>query len=178
MRWQENRSTRLQLDPLLVDLNKPIPAMNTNDIPANPLTSFGTQGDSNQQKPMNFEAVKSNQLFSDLEIVHRFTEIEALIQRIPGVPTPIKRSTANSFSNSPFVDEIALMEMSKKFNFPNMKQYDRTTDPDDHITHYKQTHVHSCNPKGPEGGVYVQGIRFESYRTCTLMVHESNKRLD
>ncbi|KAK0589157.1 hypothetical protein LWI29_010441 [Acer saccharum] len=62
-----------------------------------------------------------------------FAEMEALIQRIPGVPAPIKKSTANSFADSPFVDAIAFTKMPRKFNFPNMKQYEGTTDPDDHI---------------------------------------------
>ncbi|KAK0591839.1 hypothetical protein LWI29_009079 [Acer saccharum] len=77
-------------------------------------------------------------LSANLDFSRRFTEMEALIQRIPGVPAPIKKSTANSFADSPFVDAIALMEMPKKFNFPNMKQYEGTTDPDDHIAQYKQ----------------------------------------
>ncbi|KAK0571909.1 hypothetical protein LWI29_023432 [Acer saccharum] len=77
-------------------------------------------------------------LSANLEFSRRFTKMEALIQRIPGVPAPIKKSTANSFANSPFVDAIALIEMPKKFNFPNMKQYEGTTDLDDHITQYKQ----------------------------------------
>ncbi|KAL5752018.1 hypothetical protein ACOSQ2_022525 [Xanthoceras sorbifolium] len=64
--------------------------------------------------------------------------MEALIQRIPRVPAPIKKSTINSFTDSPFVDAIALVEMPRKFNFPNMKPYDGTTDPDDHIAQYRQ----------------------------------------
>ncbi|KAK2635539.1 hypothetical protein Ddye_030331 [Dipteronia dyeriana] len=50
-----------------------------------------------------------------------FTEMEAKIQMILEVPAPIKRNAAISFANFPFVDEIALMEMPKKFSFPNMK---------------------------------------------------------
>ncbi|KAL5808662.1 hypothetical protein ACOSQ3_029353 [Xanthoceras sorbifolium] len=54
------------------------------------------------------------------------------------MPAPIKKSAANSFANSSFVDTIALVEMPRKFNFPDMKQYDGTTDPDDHIAQYRQ----------------------------------------
>ena len=39
--------------------------------------------------------------------------------------------------DSPFVDSIALVEMPKKISFPNMKMYDGTTDPTDHIVSYK-----------------------------------------
>jgi len=74
----------------------------------------------------------------DPELFRRFAEMEALIQRIPGIPTPIKKSTTNSFADSPFVDAIALVDMPRKFSFPNMKQFEGMTDPDDHISQYKQ----------------------------------------
>ena len=64
--------------------------------------------------------------------------MEALIQKIPGVPAPIKKSLPHSYADSPFVDSIALIEMPRKFSFPNMKMYDGTTDPTDHIASYKQ----------------------------------------
>ena len=62
-------------------------------------------------------------LSANLEFSSKFTDMEALIQRIPGVPAPIKKSTANSFADSPFVNAIARTEMHKKFSFSNMKQY-------------------------------------------------------
>ena len=37
----------------------------------------------------------------NIEFSRSFEEMETLIQRIPGVPAPIKRSTANSFADSP-----------------------------------------------------------------------------
>ncbi|KAK2663107.1 hypothetical protein Ddye_001681 [Dipteronia dyeriana] len=64
--------------------------------------------------------------------------MEALIQRIPKVPAPIKKSTVNSFTDSPFFDVIALVEMPWKFSFPNMKQFEGKTYPNDHIAQYKQ----------------------------------------
>ncbi|KAK0593431.1 hypothetical protein LWI29_036512 [Acer saccharum] len=76
-------------------------------------------------------------LSANLEFSRRFAEMEALIQRIPGVPAPIKKSIANSFADSPFIAAIALTEMPKKFNFPNMKQYEGTTDSNNHIAQHK-----------------------------------------
>ncbi|KAK3228564.1 hypothetical protein Dsin_000445 [Dipteronia sinensis] len=75
---------------------------------------------------------------TDPELSRKFTEMEALIQRIPVFPAPNKKCTANSFADSPFVDAIALVEMPKKFSFPNMKQFEGTTDPDDQLAQYKQ----------------------------------------
>ena len=61
-----------------------------------------------------------------------------MIQQILGVLTPLKKSQLDSYANSPFVNSITLVEMPKKFSFPNMKLYNGTTAPIDHITFYKQ----------------------------------------
>ncbi|KAL5739405.1 hypothetical protein ACOSQ2_028585 [Xanthoceras sorbifolium] len=53
------------------------------------------------------------------------------------MPTFIKKSFLNSFADSSFVDAIALVEMPWKFNFPHVKHYNGTTDPDDHIAQYR-----------------------------------------
>ena len=71
-------------------------------------------------------------------VAKRFAEMEAMIQKIPGVPTPIKKSLPHSYANSPFVDSIPLIEIPKKFSFLNMKMYDGTIDLMDHIASYKQ----------------------------------------
>ena len=67
----------------------------------------------------------------------RLAEMEAMIQWITGVPTPLKKSPPHSYADSPFVESIALVEIPNKFSFPNMKLYDSTTDPTDHIAFYK-----------------------------------------
>ena len=70
-----------------------------------------------------------------------------MIQRIPGVPIPIKKSLPHSYADSPFVNSITLVEMPKKFSFPNMKMYDCTTDPTDHIASYKQRMITAAIPQ-------------------------------
>ena len=59
-----------------------------------------------------------------------------MIQRILGVLTPLKKSLPHRYADSPFVDSITLVKMPKKFSFPNMKMYDDTTNPKDHIASY------------------------------------------
>ena len=68
----------------------------------------------------------------------RFAKKEAMIQKIPGVPAPIKKSLPHIYVDSLLLKSIALVEMPKKFSFLNMKMYDDTTDPTDHIVSYKQ----------------------------------------
>ncbi|KAK0595541.1 hypothetical protein LWI29_007683 [Acer saccharum] len=125
-----------------IDLND-IPAwndmMNEQDLPMDQRPdNVLKMAMSLQSTPGLVKPMPDLHLSANVEFSRRFTEMEALIQRIPGVPAPIKKSTANSFADSPFVDAIALIEMPKKFNFPNMKQYEGTTDPDNHIAQYKQ----------------------------------------
>ncbi|KAL5569967.1 hypothetical protein UlMin_026542 [Ulmus minor] len=73
--------------------------------------------------------------------------MEDLIRLIPGVPAPIKKSSVNSYADSPFTNNIALVEMPRKFSFPNMKLYDGTTDPDDHIAQYKHRMLTTTIPR-------------------------------
>ena len=89
----------------------------------------------------------------DPEILKKFIEIEDLIQRILGVPAPIKKSAPSCYADSPFIDEITLVEMPWKFSFPNMKLYDGTSDPNDHIAQYR--HVHDSYPQRPLKGMHV-----------------------
>ena len=73
----------------------------------------------------------------DQAVAKCFAEMEALIQKILGVLAPIKKSFPHSYADSAFVDSIALVEMPKKFSFLNMKMYEGTTDPTDHIASCK-----------------------------------------
>ena len=77
----------------------------------------------------------------------KFAEMEAMIQRIPGVPTLLKKSLLHSYVDSKFVDSITLVKMPKKFSFPNMKVYDGTIDPIDHIASYKQRMFTAAIPR-------------------------------
>ena len=63
--------------------------------------------------------------------------MEDLIRRVPGMSAPIKKISINSYVDSPFTDNIALVEMPYKLSFPNMKLYDETSDSNDHIAQYK-----------------------------------------
>ena len=74
----------------------------------------------------------------DLAMEKKLAKMESMIQRIPVVLNLLRKSLPHSYVDSPFVDSIALVEMPKKFHFPNMKSYDGTIDPTDHITSYKQ----------------------------------------
>ena len=60
-----------------------------------------------------------------------------MVERLLGVAPPIRKSNPGSFTDTPFTENIALIEMPRKF-FPNIKMYDGTGDPDVHVVQYKQ----------------------------------------
>ncbi|KAF3534742.1 hypothetical protein DY000_02042901 [Brassica cretica] len=73
----------------------------------------------------------------------RFDAMQSMVERLPGVVPPIQRSNPDSYADTPFVEEIASVEMPRKISFPSIKMYDGTGDPDDHIAQYKQS---GCTP--------------------------------
>ena len=65
-------------------------------------------------------------------------DLKEIVKRIPGVPKPLEKATPLSYADSPFCDNIALVETPKRFAVPAMKAYDGTTDPQEHVAQYKQ----------------------------------------
>uniref|UniRef100_A0A0D3CHC4 Uncharacterized protein n=1 Tax=Brassica oleracea var. oleracea TaxID=109376 RepID=A0A0D3CHC4_BRAOL len=63
----------------------------------------------------------------------RFDAMQSMVERLPGEAPPIRRSNPDSYADTPFGEEIASVEMPRKFSFPSIKMYDGTGDPDDHI---------------------------------------------
>ena len=66
-----------------------------------------------------------HQMFSD-----RLDAMLSMVERLPGVAPHIRKSNPDSYADTPFTDEITLIEMPKKFSFPSIKVYGGTTDPD------------------------------------------------
>ncbi|KAF3560073.1 hypothetical protein F2Q69_00013508 [Brassica cretica] len=64
--------------------------------------------------------------------------MQSMVERLPGVAPLIRKSSLGSYADTPFTENIALIEMARKFSFPNIKIYDGTGDPDNHIAQYKQ----------------------------------------
>ena len=85
--------------------------------------------------------------------------MEDMIQRILGMVAPIKKSFANCYANSPFTNNIALKKMPKKFSFPNMKLYNGTTDPDNHIAQYRQQMFPIVIPRNQREAYMLKGFR-------------------
>ncbi|XP_013739460.2 uncharacterized protein LOC106442306 [Brassica napus] len=84
-----------------------------------------------------------HQMFSD-----RLDAMQSMVEKLPGLAPPIRKSNPDSYADTPFTDEITLIEMPRKFSFPSIKAYDGTTDPDDHVAQYRQRMLTVALPKG------------------------------
>ena len=56
----------------------------------------------------------------------RLDAMQSMVERLPGVAPPIQKSDTDSYADTPFTDEITLIEMPRKFSFPSIKMYDGT----------------------------------------------------
>ncbi|XP_033134308.1 uncharacterized protein LOC103849872 [Brassica rapa] len=70
-----------------------------------------------------------------------------MVERLPGVAPQIQRRNPNLYTDTPFAEEIASVEMPWKFSFPSIMMYEGTGDPDDHIAQYKQRMLAVALPK-------------------------------
>lgn len=61
----------------------------------------------------------------------------SIINKIPGVPTPIKEASLDNNADSPYADPIDAMDIPKRFIPHNMPMYERTSNPMDNILTYK-----------------------------------------
>ncbi|XP_074292986.1 uncharacterized protein LOC141619861 [Silene latifolia] len=50
----------------------------------------------------------------------------------------MEEAAPESYADSPFIDDIAIVDLPKKFVIPSMRTYDGTSDPQNHVAFYKQ----------------------------------------
>ncbi|XP_074293474.1 uncharacterized protein LOC141620525 [Silene latifolia] len=50
----------------------------------------------------------------------------------------MEEAAQESYADSPFIDEIARVDLPKKFVIPSIRTYDGTSDPQNHVAFYKQ----------------------------------------
>uniref|UniRef100_A0A0D2ZPY2 Retrotransposon gag domain-containing protein n=1 Tax=Brassica oleracea var. oleracea TaxID=109376 RepID=A0A0D2ZPY2_BRAOL len=88
----------------------------------------------------------------------RFDAMQSMVERLPGVAPPIRRSNPDSYTDTPFGEDIASVEMPRKFSFPSIKMYDGTGDPDDHTAQYKQRMLAVALPKESREATMCKGF--------------------
>ncbi|KAF3527573.1 hypothetical protein DY000_02039178 [Brassica cretica] len=88
----------------------------------------------------------------------RFDAMLSMVERLPGVAPPIRKSDPDSYADIPFMDKITLIEMPRKFSFPSVKVYGSTSDPDDHIAQYRQRMLAVALPKESREDTMCKGF--------------------
>ncbi|KAF3567909.1 hypothetical protein DY000_02016209 [Brassica cretica] len=77
----------------------------------------------------------------------RLDAMQSIVEMLPGVAPPIRKSNLDSYTDNPFTGEITLVEIPRKFPFPSIKAYDGTSDLDGHIAQYRQRMLTVALPK-------------------------------
>ncbi|KAF3510461.1 hypothetical protein F2Q69_00006639 [Brassica cretica] len=88
----------------------------------------------------------------------RLDAMQSMVERLPGVAPPIRKRNPDSYVDTPFTDEITLIEMPRKFSFPSIMAYDGTTDPDDHFAQYRQRMLAVALPKESREATMCNGF--------------------
>ncbi|KAF3590553.1 hypothetical protein DY000_02020408 [Brassica cretica] len=94
-----------------------------------------------------------HQMFSE-----RLDAMQSMVERLSGVAPPIWKSNPYSYADTPFTDEITMIEMPRKFSFPSIKAYDGTTDLDDHVAQYRLRMLAVAIPKGSREATMCKGF--------------------
>uniref|UniRef100_A0A0D2ZVX7 Retrotransposon gag domain-containing protein n=1 Tax=Brassica oleracea var. oleracea TaxID=109376 RepID=A0A0D2ZVX7_BRAOL len=94
-----------------------------------------------------------HQMFSE-----RLNAMQSMVERLSGVAPPIWKSNPYSYADTPFTDEITMIEMPRKFSFPSIKAYDGTTDLDDHVAQYRLRMLAVAIPKGSREATMCKGF--------------------
>ncbi|XP_038693839.1 uncharacterized protein LOC119991567 [Tripterygium wilfordii] len=64
-------------------------------------------------------------------------ELRGDIDKLTKAPPASAKINANCYMGSPFVESIYQTDLPHRFSVPNMKLYNGTDDPEDHVAHYK-----------------------------------------
>ncbi|XP_033145294.1 uncharacterized protein LOC117133376 [Brassica rapa] len=94
-----------------------------------------------------------HQIFSN-----KLDAMQSMVERLLGVAPPIRKRNPNSYPDTPFTDEIKLIEMPRNFSFPSIKAYNGTTDPNDHVAQFRQRMLAVALPKGSREATMCKGF--------------------
>ncbi|KAF3593359.1 hypothetical protein DY000_02020581 [Brassica cretica] len=123
------------------------------------LDTPNTAGDSEKETSEGAAALQSSlTTYLDQIFSKKLDAMQSMVERLPWVAPLIRKSNPGSYADTPFTDNIALIEMPRKFSFPNIKMYDRTGDPDDHIAQYKQRMLAVALPRESREATMCKGF--------------------
>ena len=74
---------------------------------------YNSEGERSNRRHKHRSSRSENNLSDDVKL--ELKEMREMIQRIPGVPKPLEKATPTSYADSPFTDDIAMVEIPKRF---------------------------------------------------------------
>ena len=102
----------------------------------------------------------------------RLDAMQSMVERLPGVAPPIRKSNPDAYASTPFTDEITLIEMARKFSFPSMKAYDRYQRSRRSCRPVQTKDARCSTPKGVAQSYHMQRIRLNPDLTRLAMVYQ------
>ncbi|KAI3718069.1 hypothetical protein L6452_18916 [Arctium lappa] len=146
--------------PPFVHSTAPIPTMPlAASIPSMPMSSFQYNGyASNSSQRNGFQSsghvppvVQGNT--QDYPVAQRLrmvgeknVRVLALLAKLPGAAVLVDVEPRTGFQSSPFVDEIAMVDVPKKYSIQTFTpKYSGISDPTEHVAQYKQLMWTPCN---------------------------------
>ncbi|KAF3516159.1 hypothetical protein DY000_02058614 [Brassica cretica] len=123
------------------------------------LEESDSEPESDKETPEKISATESSMnAYLEKMFSKRFDAMQSMVERLPEVAPPIRRSNPDSYADTPFVEGIVSVEIPRKFSFPSIKMYDGTGDPADHIAQYKQQMLAVALPKESREATMCKGF--------------------
>ena len=106
---------------------------NTQSVP-----QIGNYGNSFNTVPFNTNQGFLQDAGISPGIARELQKLRDMISNVPGIVRPIAEVPTDSHRISRFVPSISNVQIPKKFQTPNMKLYDGSTDPEEHVAQYRE----------------------------------------
>ncbi|KAK9073783.1 hypothetical protein SSX86_006377 [Deinandra increscens subsp. villosa] len=91
-------------------------------------------------------------------IARELQKLKEMISNVPGILKPIPEVPLESHKISRFAWPISQVEIPKRFQTPSMKLYDGTTDPEEHVAHYRERMEINPIPAGIKEACLCKGF--------------------
>ncbi|XP_074314427.1 uncharacterized protein LOC141649642 [Silene latifolia] len=108
-----------------------------------------------------------------MAVVQEIKKLHEKFEKISGVPITMEEDAPDSYADSPFVDEIAKVDLPKKFVVPSMRTYDGTSYPQNHVAFYKQKMLAASIPSG-----YRQFASSRELEKCSSDLYRITQKSD
>ncbi|KAK1413102.1 hypothetical protein QVD17_34866 [Tagetes erecta] len=92
------------------------------------------------------------------EVAKELQKIKDMISTVPGIVKPIAEVSTGSLKTSRFIKPICDVEIPKSFQTPKMRLYDGTTDPEEHVAHYRERMEINPIPAGIKEACLCKGF--------------------